>query len=147
MPIDVSKMTLPEIFKHIDELPLNKKAQALTTIANYRKEIKDLLYCTFRNDVKFNLPEGNPPYNPLEIPANMGLDRLSKEMRMFEYFIKPNSINQIKREKMFIEMLESVTPDEAKLILMVKNKKLSDYKSITRKLAEKSIPEIFAGEK
>jgi hypothetical protein len=43
-------------------------------------------------------------------------------------------------------MLESVSPEEAQLFLMIKNKKIT-YKGITRKLIEESMPELLVGEK
>jgi hypothetical protein len=147
MPIDVSKLTLPELFKHIDEVPIKGKSAALTAIANLRKDLKDLLYYTFRKDVKFELPAGVPPYKRMDIPANMGLNRLPAEMRKFQYFVTGTNLEKLRREKMFIEMLESLSPEEADLVLMVKEKKFASYKSITRKLAEQAVPEIFKGEK
>ena len=147
MPIDVSKMTLPELFKHIDEVPLKGKPAALTAIANLRKDLKDLLYYTFRKDVQFELPAGAPPFRKMDVPANMGLNRLPAEMKKFQYFITGTKLDKIRREKMFIELLEAISPEEADLVLMVKEKKFASYKSITRKLAEQAVPEIFKGEK
>ena len=75
----------------------------------------------------------------MESPENMGHNRLPREMRKFQYFFKESNLNTIKREKLFIELLETVSPEEAKLVLMVKNKKLT-YKGITRKLVEEALP-------
>jgi hypothetical protein len=147
MPIDVSKMTLPELLKHLDEVPLNGKAPSLTAVANLRKDLKDLLYYTFRKDVKFELPDSNPPFKRMDAPKNMGLNRLHAEMRKFQYFVTGTKLDKFKREKLFIEVLEAISSEEADLLLMVKSKKLTAYKSITRKLAEQAIPEIFKGEK
>lgn len=146
MAIDISKMTLPEIFKHVSDLQAPKRSGALTQIANLRKEVKVLLWYVYRNDVKFELPEGAPPYKPMETPENWGHNRLPREMRKFEYLLPTANVNQIKREKIFIEILESVSPEEAKLILQIKDKKLQ-YKGFSRKLVEEALPEIFLGEK
>jgi hypothetical protein len=54
-------------------------------------------------------------------------------------------LNPIKRESIFIEVLETVSPEEAKLVLMMKDKKLT-YKGINRKLIEEALPEILQGE-
>jgi hypothetical protein len=145
MAIDISKMTLPEIFKHISDLPATKRSNALNQIANLRKEVKVLMWYIFRKDVTFDLPEGSPPYKEMEIPKNMGLNRLPSEIRKLEYLLPASNLSKIKKEKIFIEILESVSPEEAKLVLQVKEKKLP-YKGITRKLAEEALPEIFLGE-
>lgn len=146
MPIDVSKMTLPEIFQHISELPTSKRANALKTIGSLVENVKILLHYTYHKNVVMALPEGTPPYKPMDVPKNMGLNRIPGEMRKLQYLLPSSNLNQIKRESMFIEMLEAVSPEEASLLLMVKNKKL-EYKGINRKLVEEVFPEILMGEK
>lgn len=143
--MDISKMTLPELLIHVSGLPTEKRANALKQIANLTPDLKTLLKYTYHKDVKFDLPEGDPPYKEMETPENMGYNRLPREMRKFQYFFKESNLNTIKREKLFIEVLETVSPEEAKLVLMVKNKKLT-YKGITRKLVEEALPELFVGE-
>ena len=81
----------------------------------------------------------------METPGNWGHNRLPKELRKFQYFITGSKLNPIKKESMFIEVLESVSPEEAKLVLMMKEKKLT-YKGINRKLIEEALPEILQGE-
>ena len=145
MAIDISKMTLPELLKHVAELPAAKRANSLKQIANLTPELKTVLRYTFHKNVIFELPSGVPPYRPMETPENWGHNRLPKELRKFQYFITGTTLNTIKREAMFIEVLESVSPEEAKLVLMMKDKKLT-YKGITRKLIEEALPEILQGE-
>ena len=145
MAIDISKMTLPELLKHIGDLPAAKKASALKQIANLTPELKTVLKYTFHKNIMFELPKGAPPYKEMETPENWGHNRLPKELRKFQYFITGTTLNPIKREAMFIEVLESVSPEEAKLVLMMKEKKLT-YKGINRKLIEEALPEILQGE-
>jgi hypothetical protein len=96
----------------------------------------------------FDLPEGDPPYKPLDVPDNWGYNRMPKELRKVGYFLRgtQNNLTKYQKEKMFIDMLESVSPEEAQLFLMIKNKKIT-YKGITRKLIEESMPELLVGEK
>jgi hypothetical protein len=145
MAINLDKMTLPEIFQHISDLPAAKRADALRKIGSLVENVKILLCYTFHKNVKMALPEGTPPYRPMDVPKNMGLNRLPAEMRRLRYFLSESNINQVKREAMFIETLEALSPEEANLLLMVKNKKL-EYKGITRKLVEEVFPEILKGE-
>ena len=145
MAIDLDKMTLPEIFQHISELPAAKRPVALKAIGNLTPQLKELLKYTYRKDVNFDLPAGDPPYNEMETPAGMGHNRLPREMRKFQYFLPNNGLNAVKRARIFIDMLEALSPEEAKLVLMVKNKKLT-YKGFNRKLVEEVFPELFAGE-
>lgn len=145
MAINIEKMTLPELLTHIGDLPAAKKASALKQIANLTPELKTVLKYTFHKNILFELPKGVPPYKEMETPSNWGHNRLPRELRKFQYFITGTTLNSIKRESMFIEVLESVSPEEAKLVLMMKEKKLT-YKGITRKLVEEALPEILQGE-
>jgi len=145
MPIDVSKMNMPELLKHVSELPAKDRAPALKAISNLIPTLKTILLYTYHKNVKLELPEGTPPYRQMETPENMGHNRLPKEMRKFQYFLPNNGLNAMKRERIFIEMLESLDPEEAKLVLMIKDKKIT-YKGITRKLVEEALPDLFIGE-
>jgi len=146
MAMDIGKMTMHEVLQHVSELPATKKSEALKQIANLRKEFKVMMWYVFRKDVKLELPEGAPPYRQMITPDNMGHNLLPIQMRKLEYFLPQSNLNSFRKEKLFIEMLESVSPDEAKILLMIKDKKLT-YKGITRKLVEESLPEVFVGEK
>lgn len=146
-PIQLNKMTLPEIFSHISELKLAERKTAIVTIANLVPQVKQLLKLNFNKSVQFDLPKGAPPYTPLNIPDNFGYDRLRQEMRKLKYFFKVSSpnLNQIKRESLFIQFLETISKEEAELVLACKEKKLK-CKGVTRKLLEEIMPEIFEGE-
>lgn len=148
MPIDVSRMTFPELLEHIEGLPAGKRVDAIRQLTKIVPGFRDVFELVFRTDLQFDLPTGSPPYKPLDMPQNWGYNRLSKELKKFKYFIKnaSNNLTKMKKEQMFIQLLESVSPDEAKLVLMIKEKKLK-YKGITRKVVEEAIPTLFEGEK
>ena len=147
MPIDLSKMTLPEIFKHISELPLAARSDALKVIAHLMPNVALVLRFTYDTRFTFDLPDGSPPYRKLDMPENWGYNRLPKELRKFKYFFyyETPGLNRIKREQIFIEMLESLSEEEAQLVLMMKDRKLK-YKGLTNKFVRDTLPEIFAGE-
>ena len=109
-------------------------------------DMNTLLVYAYHDAYEFELPDGVPPYKTVDMPDNWGYNRLPKELRKFKYFLKGNNLNPIKREKIFIEMLESLSPEEAKLVLMIKDKKLT-YKGYTKKMVVEALPELFAGEK
>ena len=145
--MDISKWTVHEMLKHISELPAKDRGSALHTIAGLKPYLQNILQITYHKNYTFTLPEGDPPYTPMNVPTNMGMNRLPHEMRKFRYFVNNNDLQPMKREKIFIEMLEALSPEESTLVLMMKSKKLSGpYKNITRKLVEESIPHILEGE-
>jgi hypothetical protein len=69
-------------------------------------------------------------------------------LKKFGYFVKgaKNNLTKVRKERIFIEMLESISADEARLAIMIKDKKLTGYKGITRKVVEEALPELFVGE-
>jgi hypothetical protein len=148
VPIDISRMTLPEMLKHVADLPAKDRGSAIKAISNLKPDLKKVLQLTYHKDLVFDLPEGDPPYKPLDVPDNWGYNRMPKELRKVGYFLRgtQNNLTKYQKEKMFIDMLESVSPEEAQLFLMIKNKKIT-YKGITRKLIEESMPELLVGEK
>jgi hypothetical protein len=147
MPVDITRFTVPELLKHISDLPASKRVGALKEIANLKPDLKSVLQLCYHKNVVFDLPEGSPPYTPLNVPENWGYNRLPKELKKVHYFLKgaQNNLTSFRKEKLFIDILESVSPDEAKLFIMIKDKKLT-YKGFNRKLVEDALPELFAGE-
>lgn len=147
MPIDITRFTIPELLKHISDLPASKRTGALKEIANLKPDLKTVLQLCYHKNVVFDLPEGAPPYKSLEVPENWGYNRLPKELKKVHYFLKgaKNNLNQMRKEKIFIDILESLSPDEAKVFIMIKDKKIT-YKGFNRKLVQDALPELFAGE-
>ncbi len=101
--------------------------QAAVLTANKSGPLKDIIGHALDPGVTFLLPKGNPPYKPFEEGENREA-RLYAETRMFQYLIKSpegNKVKQLKREQIFINLLEGIHPDDAKLLLRVKNKELN----------------------
>ena len=85
------------------------------------------------------LPEGDPPYKPSDITFdNEGM--LYSEARRLYLFLEGGNSNltQLRREMLFVGLLESIHPDDAKIILMAKNKKMP--KGITKKIVNLAFP-------
>ena len=59
-----------------------------------------------------------------------------------EAFCVGNNINPIKRETMYIGMLESVTPREAEFLVNIKKKDLG-IKGLTYKLVSETFPHLL----
>ena len=141
-------MTLPELFKLISNLPPARRAEHLREISNLKPEVKLVLELTYHSRIIFDLPSGTPPYKVNNMPENWGYNRLTRELRKFKYFLKGNTLNSLKRESIFVEMLESLSAEEAKLVLPeLEPLAASPYKGFSKKMAMEAIPEIFIGEK
>jgi hypothetical protein len=121
---------LPELLEQINQNPklLEKyKGDSALTI---------LFKHAFIPEQKFMLPEGEPPYNKDAAPIGMSPAILRQEIRRL-YVFRREDLKPIKREQLFISLLESLHPSEAALMIAVKEQTLHKlYKKITRKLVE-----------
>ena len=72
---------------------------------------------------------------------------LEKEARKFYYFIKGGADNlpSMKKENMFIQMLEGLHEDEAKVLCLVKDKQLGKRYRITKAVVQEAFPTIQWG--
>tara|TARA_B100001094_G_scaffold302497_1_gene329776 strand:+ start:351 stop:758 length:408 start_codon:yes stop_codon:yes gene_type:complete len=118
------------------------KAEKVAVLrSNESWALKDLLKGTLDPKVKWDLPEGAPPYQPSSHSEPMA--SIFRENTKFRYFVKNNNINisQIKREQIFIGVLEAVHPKDAELVINMINKK-SPVKGLTLKIAQEAFPDL-----
>jgi hypothetical protein len=90
------------------------------------KEIKTVIGYAMDPGVKWLLPETDPPFKPLDQSTDQE-GRFYTETDKLLYFIaSPEGLNvkQIRREQLFIQVLESIDPRDAQLLLRMKNKQL-----------------------
>ena len=76
-----------------------------------------------------------------------GHTTIRREFKHFYQFIKGGNdkLNGIRRETMFINILEGLHPLEAEVICLIKDKKLSDRYKITKEIVEEAYPDIKWG--
>lgn len=118
-----------------------EKIQALKQ--NESWALKDVLRATYDDSIQFLLPPGEPPYTANEegsIPST-----LLKQNVQFKFFIKGGpgeKMLPVKRERIFINVLEAIHPEDAKLLIKMINKK-SLGKGITKKLVQEAFPGLI----
>lgn len=111
--------------------------------AKDNKVLLQILNAVFNPNIKFLLPEGTPPYKPAEKSLDLQ-SSLYREARKMYYFIDglAPKMPQLKRETLFVQMLEVLDPDDAKLIIAMKDKKMP-YSGITYDLVQKTFPDML----
>ena len=88
----------------------------------------------FTAEGKFLLPEGEPPFKKDTAPMGMSPARFITEIRKFYLFCRKD-LTPMKRETMFVQLCEGIHPDEAKILIAVKDQTLTKlYPNITRKV-------------
>jgi len=104
--------------------------------------LRTILQGVFDPKVEFLLPPGDPPYKPNELVDQEHI--LHREADKIRYFVKGfyPTLHQNKREMMFVEMLERVAPDDAKLLIAMKDKKLP-FRGITIEHVLKGLPGLI----
>ena len=100
-----------------------------------------ILKGAFDPKIEWELPEGTPPYIENEAPAGTEHTYLEVEARRLYNFAKGgnNTINKIRKETLFIQMLEGLHASEAKVLIDVKNKSLNKtYKGLTSDMVKEA---------
>ena len=110
---------------------------------NESRQLKTFLKGAFDKSLKFNLPKGSPPYTPNK-ESKKGFGSVSGEYRFFAKGYEGDALTPTVREGKFIKVLESVSPKEAELLILMKDKKLlGKYKGVTLKLVSDAFPTLI----
>tara|TARA_Y100000004_G_C8599705_1_gene280040 strand:- start:59 stop:469 length:411 start_codon:yes stop_codon:yes gene_type:complete len=105
---------------------------------NLTAAAKTILVGNFNPKIDLKMPSGAPPYEPNEDAEHN--EKLYEKMGRF----MPSGQHQWAREKMFIDFLQSVPPEDAKVIIAHKDKKLTEmYPNINKEFISKVCPEVL----
>lgn len=100
--------------------------------------LRILFEYAFDPEKKFDLPAGDPPFKADAAPIGMSPGNLHMEMRKLYIFCRKD-LTPLRRETLFIQLLENVHPSEAKVVLAIKEQNLTKlYPKITHKLVYES---------
>lgn len=135
------KKSLYEILKECSEgKTVNDRVALLQKHSS--TPIHIILKYAFDPNIKFILPDTDPPYKPTEFLDQE--NRLYSELRRLYLFIEGGNPNltTVKREFLFIQLLESIDKNDAVLLCHVKNKKLP-FKEINAKVVMKAFPGLL----
>ena len=157
--VTVKKKELPanpmvhELLEAVDSERV--KAKKLDILrAHGEDSFKMTMIWNFDESVVSMLPEGNVPYQPVESDVQASTDKglpqrstIRNQARNFYRFIKGGDdfMNKIKRESLFINILEMLPPPEAEILVLVKDKALNTKYNITKELVAEAYPEITWG--
>lgn len=146
MPVNKRKgATLHEIFTEVGKAPTRE--DKIDVLRSYNElYVRDVLKGAYDDSIQFILPKGEPPYE--KAPEKNPPAHLKRMTKQFKYFVKGGpgeNLPSLKVESMFIRVLESIHPDDAKLVILMKDKDLAGkYKGLTKKLASEAFPGLIA---
>ena len=110
--------------------------------------LRQILIWNFDESVVSMVPEGEVPYNPNDAPAGTDHTRLEHEYKGLYRFVRggADKLPSLKRESMFVQLLEGLHESEAELLCLVKDHKLGEkYKRITKAVVSEAFPQIEWG--
>jgi len=124
---------------------VTQKVEALQALPEATKQhLHGVFMLTYNKQISWLLPPGTPPYRPLE-PDTDSEGRLIYELKNFSYFIankgKPvqHDAKQMRREQLFVRILESIEPEDALLVIQMKEREI---KGVSRNVVQKAFPEL-----
>ena len=109
--------------------------------------LKTLFIWNFDDTVISVVPEGEVPYKENEVPIGTDHTSLRREYKHLYNFVKGGNdgLSSLRRETMFIQMLEGLHPEEAKLLCLVKDKRLQSKYKLTYDVVAEAYPDIQWG--
>ena len=137
-------MPLPLLSKILKSVASKKtKKEKLAVLRHHapNNAMKQLLKLCYDDNVVWLLPRGTPPYrknNDLDDSDN-GLYQEARKLYLYLEGGNPN-LHQVRREALFIQVLESIHADEAELLVQIKDRKI---KGITKKLVQEAFPGLL----
>ena len=83
----------------------------------------------------------------LGVSDTQGRTTIRRESKNFYMFVKGgnDALNNIRRESMFINILQGLHPLEAEVLCLIKDKNLQEKYKITRDVVEEAYPDIQWG--
>ena len=137
-----------EIFELVSEQ--RTKAKRVEILKEYRDDsVTAVLIWNYDERVQSAVPEGQVPYKENEVPVGTDHTSLRREWKTLYHFIKGGnpSLSNLRRETMFVQLLEGLHPKEAEIICLVKDKELeSVYPKVTLDVVKQAFPDIVWGE-
>lgn len=135
------KLGIAEILSNANDISDPKKRREYV-INNDSVALRTILKYCYDPKIKFLLPKGKAPYKPSDFDNSQGM--LYSEFRKLYLFVEGGNTNltTVKREMLFINLLESLHPKDAELLEYVKDKVLP-YKTITKNFVEKVYPGLI----
>ena len=157
--VTVKKKELPanpmvhELLEAVDSERV--KARKLDILRTHGEDsFKMTMIWNFDESVVSMLPEGDVPYQPVESDVQASIDKglpqrstIRNQAKNFYRFVKggDDAMNKIKRESFFINILETLPPPEAEILVLVKDKAVNTKYNITKELVAEAYPEITWG--
>ncbi|AGH26411.1 hypothetical protein CPPG_00094 [Cyanophage P-RSM1] len=143
------RLLISEVLRKVSNAKTKKEKIEILHKHN-SQALRSILIWNFDESVVSMLPEGDVPYTPNDAPVGTDHTRLEQEYKGLYRFVKggADKLPSLKRESLFVQLLEGLSAEEAELICLVKDKKLSSkYKRITKAVIQEAFNHIEWGKR
>lgn len=154
--LPVNQTLLSEVLQRVSNA--KTKDEKVSILREYKTEaLTKILLCNFASTIRFVFPPGRTPFKEIERPKGTNHAMMIREHRMIDRLIRKTvngityfgcsgttrpTIQQLKKEQLWIQLLEELHPEEANLMDLVKDKKLTEKYKITRQNVIDAFPEL-----
>ena len=142
-----SRLLLSEILRKVSNAKTKQEKVSLLRKHN-TTALRQLLIINFDESIISMMPEGDVPYTPNDAPLGTDHTRLESEYRGLYRFFKggADKLPALKRESMFVQLLEGLSAEEAELLVLAKDGRINEkYKRITKMVISEAYPSIEWG--
>ena len=154
--LPVSKTFISEVLQRVSNA--KTKDEKVKILVEYKSPaLTKILLCNFAKNIRFVFPDGATPYTPSNLPPGIEHQVLFSEHRHLDLYItktvngvtyfgcsggvKPR-LPQLKKEQLWIQLLEVLHASEAELLDLVKDKKLTSRYKVTKQNVIEAFPEL-----
>ena len=136
------KLLISEVIKKASNA--KTKAEKIKILReNNTQALRSIFKWNFDPSINSDLPEGEVPYNKNDAPIGTEHTVLEREARGLWRFIKgANTLSRMKREQLFIQLLEGLHESEAEIVCLAKDGALQTKFRITHAVVKEAFPEI-----
>ena len=137
-----SRLELYEIVELIEKSDESKRVELIREYSKMYSSFSDYLRCLFDDRIQLLLPEGRPPFTPAEedkFPSSW--HKQNVKLKYFVKGLKAEHMHPLKRETMFIGVLESVHPADAELLCDMLSK--TPPKGLSVETVKEAVPNLI----
>ena len=157
------KTLISEVLQRVSNA--KNKAAKIKILKEYdTMALRKVLLCNYSETIRFCFPAGRSPYNVPDEKKDMpvGVEGehtwLMSEHRQIDKFCAKNmngtwffgdsgqpkpSIPQLRKEQLWVQLLENLHPDEAEVLDLVKDKKINSKYKITKQNVVDAFPDLL----
>ena len=138
MAVKTYTPSIAEVLKKVNNAKTKSKKIAVLK-ENDTEALRMIIKSSFDPKIKWAMPEGQVPYKPNEVPEGTEHTVLMQEAKRLWHFIEgaDNQTPRMRKETMFIQMLEGLHEDEAKVLCYAKDKQLHKvYKGLSHEVVK-----------